>query len=72
MLGSDCSVAKKSPQDFDLTIPSRTYVMKCVEYTADEWVNILQKEISRLAISGAGPGGESRSRQGTGMTLEDC
>lgn len=67
-LGPDCSVAKKGTHDFDLNVPGRTYVLKCVEYNADDWVNALQKEITRLAS----PDSENpRSRQGTGMTLED-
>lgn len=48
-MNSKCQVTKKGVVDFDLGVPGRVYNLKCLEYTANEWVNMLQKEIIRLS-----------------------
>lgn len=62
MLSSKCAATKKNLSEFDLSIPGRVYNLKAIEYGADKWVDMLNKEIARL----------SAPQRTTGLTLEDC
>ena len=69
-LNAQCKAAKVNTQDFELTIPGRTYKLTAVEYSADHWVDVLSKEITNIINSGVQREAKSDTRT-SGITLDN-